>query len=101
LALFKTNPKPFDPPKPNRALRRWVLRERAQTVADKITKPLIDDSTQLFQLVIAQYPGTPWATRAQFELSRGFGIDLNAEYFNPNPPPGNGRPRVNVPRPKI
>jgi hypothetical protein len=103
LALFKTNPKPTDPPTPNRALRRWVLRERGQTVADKITKPFVDDSTQLFQLVISQYPGTPWATRAQWELSRGFGIDLNAEYYNPNPPPGNGggRPRVRVATPKI
>jgi hypothetical protein len=101
LALFKTNPKPSDPPTPNRAVRRWVLRERGQTVADKVSKPLVDDSTQLFQMVINQYPGTPWATRAQFELSRGFGIDLNPEYYNPNPPPGNGRPRVRVNPPKI
>jgi len=100
LALFKTNPKQADPPKPNRVLARWRLRERGQTVADKITKPLVDESTELFKMVIAQYPGTPWATRAQFELSRGFGIDLNAEYVNPIPSPG-GRPRIRVPAPKI
>ena len=101
LALFKTNPKPTEPLTATRAVRRWDLVDRSQTIADKITRPLIDDSTQLFQMVINQYPGTPWATRAQFELSRGFGIDLVPRYFNPNPPPGNGRPRVNVPRPRI
>jgi hypothetical protein len=103
LTLFKTNPKPFDAPTPTRVLSGWRVHERGQTVADKITKPLQDESTMLFQAVISQYGGTPWATRAQYELSRGFGIDLRAEYRNPNPPPPNpnNRPVRPIVAPKI
>lgn len=97
LALFKTNPKPFDPPTATRVLAEWVVQERGRTVADKITKPFVDDSTQMLKMVVESYLDTPWSTRAQFELSRGFGIELMPRYANPNPPPG-PRP-VQQPRP--
>jgi len=29
------------------------------------------------------YPGTPWAARAQEELARGYGIELGEEYWDP------------------
>ncbi len=95
------NPKPFDPPTANRVLGRWDLRERGATVADKITKPLAEDAANQFRAIIAEYDGTPWATRAEYELSRGFGIDLVPIYFNPNPPPGGRRPVTPFAPPKI
>ena len=100
LTIFKVNPKPFDPPTANRVLRDWELRERGKTVADKITKPLAEDATNQFRAIIAEYDGTPWATRAEFELSRGFGIDLVPHYRNPNPPPGR-QPQTQFTPPKI
>jgi hypothetical protein len=101
LALFKQNPKPFDPPTPNRALLRWDLNERGATVADKISGPVAENATNMFKAIIAEYPGTPWATRAEYELSRGYGIDLRPQYYNPNPPPGGRRPVTPFAPPKI
>ena len=100
LTQFKATPKPFDPPTANRALGRWDVRERGKTVADAVSKPLVDESTKMFKLVIETYLDTPWATRAQYELSRGFGIDLVPIYFNPNPPPGR-QPSRPIRQPKI
>ena len=94
LAMFKANPKPTDPPTPNRALRDWQLSERRQTTADKITRPLIEEAEAMFRTVIKEYYGTPWATRADYELSRSYGYELFPRYFNPNPPPGNRRQLV-------
>lgn len=101
LTNFKVNPKPFDPPTANRVLGRWDLRERGATVADKVTKPLVEDATNQFRAIMAEYDGTPWASRAAYELSRGFGIDLVPIYFNPNPPPNPRRPVTPFAPPKI
>jgi hypothetical protein len=87
LQAFKTNPKPFDPPTANRAMVRWDVRERGKTLGADKTQPDIDEAVRLFQIVIKEYPGTPWATRAAYEMTRGWGIDLAPHYVNPNPPP--------------
>lgn len=100
LQAFKTQPKPFDPPTPKRVLDYWDLQERGKTLGAEKTQPDIDEATRLFQLVIKEYPGTPWATRAAYELSRGWGVDLVAHYRNPNPPP-QPRPAKPIVRPKI
>ncbi|MGC3968468.1 MAG: VWA domain-containing protein [Pirellulales bacterium] len=101
LALFRQNPKPFDPPTANRELGGWNLNERGATVADKITKPIAENASNMFRAIIAEYPGTPWATRAEYELRRGYGIDLRPWYFNPNPPPNPRRPVTPFAPPKI
>jgi hypothetical protein len=101
LQAFKTQPKPFDPPTPKRVLDYWDLRERGKTLGAEKTQPDIDEATRLFNAVIQQYPGTPWATRAAYELRRGWGIDLVAIYRNPNPPPPTRRPAQPIRTPKI
>ena len=53
------------------------------------------------ELVVKEYPGTPWATRATYEMSRGWGIDLVPDYHNPNPPPGGKVPVKPIVTPKI
>lgn len=87
LTMFRQNPKPVDPPKPNRVHGGWGMRQVAATVADKQTKPLVEESTAMLKQIMVEYAGTPWATRADYELKRGFGVELDARYYNPNPPP--------------
>jgi hypothetical protein len=100
LQAFKAQPKAADPPTAKRVLDYWDLRERGKTLGGDKTQPDIDEATRLFQIVIKEYPGTPWATRAAYEMTRGWGIDLVAHYTNPNPPPGK-QPAKPIVRPKI
>ncbi|MCE9603377.1 MAG: VWA domain-containing protein [Planctomycetia bacterium] len=90
LTLFRTNPKAVDPATPSKAHGGWQMNERGKTVADKTTKPLVEESTAMLKAIMVEYAGTPWATRADFELKRGFGVDLVPTYYNPNPPPSTG-----------
>jgi len=79
LEQFKKQPKPIKDKKTN----RWEAVSRRQTVSDETTKAYQDRATQMFKDVIAMHPGTPYATRAQWELRRGFGVDLREEYDDP------------------
>jgi len=101
LQAFKTSPKPFDPPTPTRVLDYWDVVERGKTLGGEKTQPDIDEAVRRFQKIVAEYPGTPWATRAEFEMRRGFGIELDARYRNPNPPPPGKRPAQPIRRPNI
>ena len=65
---------------PNTKLVHWDITTRKQLVAESVSKPYIDKATMMFQQVIKNNPGTPWAERAQAELARGFGIDLIPDY---------------------
>jgi hypothetical protein len=95
LAMFRQNPKPHDRSTPQRYLHHWALQERGATVADRLTKPLADNATAMFQEIMKEYEGTPWATRAEYEISRGYGIDLMPHY-RIRLPPGN-RPIPQLP----
>lgn len=89
LTAFRQNPKKADPPTASRVHGGWSMRERGPTVHDKVTKPLADESSAMLKTIMADYLGTPWATRADYELKRGFGVELFPTYYNPNPPPPN------------
>ena len=65
---------------PNTKLVHWDITTRKQLVAESVSQPYIDKATMMFQQVIKNNPGTPWAARAQAELARGFGIDLVPDY---------------------
>lgn len=65
---------------PNTKLVHWDITTRKQLVAESVSQPYIDKATMMFQQVIKNNPGTPWAARAQAELARGFGIDLIPDY---------------------
>jgi hypothetical protein len=47
-----------------------------------------------FEAVQKEHPGTPWAARAEWELSRGFGMTFRERYV---PPPGPPRPPPTTP----
>ncbi len=96
LDAFVKNPKivPMTKP-PNARLAEWNIRHREETITGDLTKDHIYRAKQMFEGVIRDHPGTPWAARAEWELSRNFGIHLIEEYHTPSPP------RPNKPRPKL
>lgn len=99
LEEFKKNPKqaPFKK-NPNLTLAYWAIRHRPQTVTGEKTLPYIERSKEMFARVMEEHAGTPWSARAQWELKRGFGIELQEVYHGP---PGRTRPSVPVKIPKL
>lgn len=99
LEAFIKSPKQFDPPKPDRQIADWRIAMRKKRLGEAMAgnpsetserrakaqknEALIARSTELFKAVIREHAGTPWAARAEAELNRGFGVELNAHYYNP------------------
>ena len=42
-----------------------------------------DRATRLFDVVLAEHPGTPWARRARWELDHGFGMGIHEGFHDP------------------
>lgn len=75
------NPKNnFKPPaktkSPNLIHDEWHLRTRAKTITGDKIKSHVERSSALFKQIIKEHAGTPWAARADYELKRGFGVEL-------------------------
>jgi hypothetical protein len=100
LEEFKKKPKEVPlTKKPNLKLAHWDIRHREKTITGDLTKEYIERSRTMFKQVIEQHAGTPWAARAEFELKRGFGIELVEVYRGPpsNKPKPKGPP-VKIPK---
>jgi hypothetical protein len=82
---------------PNLVLQNWHITTREKTLTED-SKPYIDRAKQLFDQVIDNFAGTPWAQRAAWERKRGFGIDFYPEYDLPIIVPKGG---VTLPIPKL
>jgi hypothetical protein len=67
-------------------LARWRVHLSDTTIERGFTSDLIDRSTIVFRELIEEHEGTPWAARAEWELSRGFGVRLADEYRYVRPP---------------
>jgi hypothetical protein len=72
----------------------WHIRTRAKTITGDKVKLHIERATALFKEIIATHPGTPWAARADYEVKRGFGVELVPIYDHPNKP-------TTIPIPKL
>lgn len=84
LDAFLKTPKVIkNPLGPERKTNNWELRTRAETITGEETKAYIVRATALLNKIVAEHPGTPWAARAQWELNRGFGVDLVEDYDDP------------------
>lgn len=85
LDFFLKNPKMPEtkPPKPNLTLTNWDIRTRKETITGDLTKSYIEKSSELLNKIMKDHEGTPWATRAQWELGRGFGVHLMQEWDDP------------------
>ena len=42
-----------------------------------------DQANRLFQVVLTEHPGTPWARRAGWELGHGYGMQVNEGFHDP------------------
>lgn len=59
---------------------------KIQTSKDEYLKLLEDQrlkAVELFNYVISEHPGTPWARRAQYERDQGFGMQFYDHFWNP------------------
>jgi hypothetical protein len=84
LDWFLKNPKVVPLTKtPNLSLVHWDITTRADTLTGDLTASYIQRSKELFQQVIENHPGTPWAARAEWEMQRGFGVKLVPAYRAP------------------
>jgi hypothetical protein len=68
---------------PNLRLTYWDIRTRKETITGEVIEPYVQKASGLFQAVIDDHPGTPWAERARGELRRGYGVDLRPVYEPP------------------
>ena len=65
---------------PNLYLTYLDLGSRKETLTGDKIKPYVEKATELFEQIKKDHPGTPWASRAQWELNRGYGVRLNPRY---------------------
>ncbi len=68
---------------PNLSLTYWDLGSRKETLTGDTIEPYVKKATELFEKIKNDHPGTPWASRAQWELDRGYGVRLNPRYEPP------------------
>ncbi len=76
------------PPNPRTTVSNWDIRSRKEVIPTPLfPQEKLDEymarSSQMFRDVMANHEGTPWASRAQFELARGFGVHLVQEWDDP------------------
>jgi len=61
----------------------WDIRTRAETMTGDKTKDYVVMAKKMLEDVIKEHAGTPWAARAQWELARGFGVELIEAFYDP------------------
>jgi hypothetical protein len=81
---------------PNLHLAAWDITTRQKTITGDKIKHHVDRATAMFQAIMETHAGTPWAARAEYELKRGYGVELIEIYHGPPPviPPGTPIPPV-------
>ncbi len=79
---FIKQPKSADPVRGNRHLVHWDIRTNKKVRTEE-AKPYIERANELFAQINKDHPGSPWSARANWELRRGFGVDLAPEYRLP------------------
>lgn len=83
LGEFMKRPKLIkNPLGPTKKTTHWDLTTRAELLTGDKTKDDREQATLLLQEIIKEHPGTPWAARAQWELNRGFGVDLHEAFYD-------------------
>ena len=68
---------------PNKKTTHWDINTRQQLLTGDKTKEDMERAIVLLKQVIYDHPGTPWAARAQWELNRGFGVELHEAFYDP------------------
>ncbi|MBA2117919.1 vWA domain-containing protein [Bremerella alba] len=107
LTNFAENP-PTPPQMPGyMEFRGWRLATADELSAPDKTEADISLSRDVLQFVMQEHEATPWATRASWEIKRGFGVKLEPIFFDtrrvnrPRPAAPGGPPRMPVQIPKL
>lgn len=82
LEDFIKNPKTAPPMKGTARLVHWDIGV-TKTIRTKESEPYIQKAAELLLATSKEFPGTPWAVRADYERRRGFGVDLHPDYHAP------------------
>ena len=97
LEYFAKNPRVVPLKVGEARLVHWTARTIPRIMTEE-SKPYIAKSKLLFDAVKKNYPNTPWAARANWELKRGWGVDFAPHYRKPYVP----KPGVKlIPVPKL
>jgi hypothetical protein len=84
LGEFMKQPKVIkNPHGPTKKTTHWDIRTRKEMLIPDKTKEDREQATILLKEIIKEHPGTPWAARAQWELNRGFGVELIEAFYDP------------------
>src|SRR5262249_18232615 len=84
LAEFIKTPKPIkNVLGPSRPTNEWDIRNVKRLLKPEVTQDLRDRADELFRQVVKDHPGTPYAARAEWELQRGYGVELFEDYEDP------------------
>ena len=84
LGEFMKQPKVIKNPQgPKKKTTHWDIRTRKEMLIPDKTKDDREQATILLKEIIKEHPGTPWAARAQWELNRGFGVELIEAFYDP------------------
>ncbi|PHR98728.1 MAG: hypothetical protein COA78_25790 [Blastopirellula sp.] len=90
--FIKSNPKTPTPSASYFEFTGWALETQAALSAADKTAGDIKLSIQVLTQILKEHEGTPWATRASWEIKRGFGVKLEPRFFD-------ARRRQAAPRP--
>ncbi|MGI9473888.1 MAG: vWA domain-containing protein [Rubripirellula sp.] len=82
LDAFIQKPHEAAPTKGNRRLVHWDIRT-VKKLRTEEAKPYVERANERFAQIKQDHPGSPWAARANWEMRRGFGVDLAPEYRIP------------------
>ncbi|MBW3598300.1 MAG: VWA domain-containing protein [Planctomycetes bacterium] len=82
LQAFVQKPEVAPLTKGKAVLVHWDITTRKETMTEE-SKPYIERSIALYETVIQNHAGTPWAGVAQKEIKRGFGVKLVPDYHVP------------------
>jgi hypothetical protein len=82
LDEFIKQPKTAPPTKSNKRLVHWDIGTMKKTRTEE-SKPYIERANDRFVKIREDHPGSPWSARANWEMRRGFGVDLFPEYRIP------------------
>lgn len=83
---------------PNLRFIHWSLSRRQQMITGEVTTEYVKEAKNLYASVIEKHPGTPWAARAEKEMTSGFGVHL-VPYYRRDPGTGSGnQPLIPVPK---
>jgi hypothetical protein len=84
---------------PDLKLEYWGIRTRKEMFTEDVTGEFRDEAIELLKQCAKNHPGTPYAARAEWEINRGWGVELKPVYWHTwFKGDGPGEPTVPIPK---